>query len=110
MPHWNDKGEEEWVCQKGAHVCTGKSTWVEGLGNVCDACLAAGGERAKTYPRRKTHPVYHNSIERLAKEQGLDAARVIDGDRLMEYVGIGWIEVRRASAKDRTKYPVVTEN
>ena len=40
MPHWNDKGEEEWVCQKGAHVCTGTSTWVVGLGNVCPTCMS----------------------------------------------------------------------
>lgn len=38
MPHWNAKGEEEWVCQKGAHICTGPSTWIEGLGNICEAC------------------------------------------------------------------------
>lgn len=31
--------------------------------------------------------------------------RVIDGKRLMEYVGIGWIEIRRATFKDRRNYP-----
>lgn len=36
MPHFDDQGREEWVCQLGAHVCTGESTWVEGVGNVCE--------------------------------------------------------------------------
>ncbi len=40
MPHFDDSGREEWVCQKGAHVCTGPSTWVEGVGNVCPRCFA----------------------------------------------------------------------
>lgn len=49
MPHWDDQGREEWVCQKAGHICTGKSTWVERdselakklkcHGNVCDRCL-----------------------------------------------------------------------
>lgn len=39
MPHFNYAGQEQWVCQKGAHVCTGASTWVEGVGNVCSDCL-----------------------------------------------------------------------
>ncbi len=50
MPHWNAAGQEEWVCQKGGHVCTGESTWVKRgsdrakelgcSGNVCSKCLA----------------------------------------------------------------------
>lgn len=36
MPHF----DAEWVCQLGAHVCTGQSLWVEGTGNVCLECLA----------------------------------------------------------------------
>lgn len=53
MPHWNDKGEEEWVCQKGGHICTGSSKWVERgselawylkcTGNVCVDCLVKAG-------------------------------------------------------------------
>lgn len=39
MPHWNDKGEQEWVCQVGAHICTGSSIWIDGKGNVCPKCL-----------------------------------------------------------------------
>lgn len=41
--------EEEWLCQKGGHVCTGVSTWVDRgsplgqllfcHGNVCAWCL-----------------------------------------------------------------------
>ena len=53
MPHFNNKGEEEWVCQKGGHICTGDSTWVEKgtefakqmgcFGNVCERCLKKSG-------------------------------------------------------------------
>lgn len=49
MPSWDSQGREEWVCQKGGHICTGESTWVERgsafaqrlgcSGNVCDECL-----------------------------------------------------------------------
>ncbi len=49
MPHWDEQGREEWVCQRGAHVCTGVSVWAEGAlqraigccGNVCLGCLAS---------------------------------------------------------------------
>ena len=40
MPHFDANGNEEWVCQKGGHICTGPSTWVKGLGNVCPKCLS----------------------------------------------------------------------
>jgi len=39
MPHFDANGNEEWVCQKGGHICTGDSTWVKGLGNVCPTCM-----------------------------------------------------------------------
>lgn len=34
---------------------------------------------------------------------------VIDGDRLMQYVGIGWIELRKATLKDRERYPTLVD-
>lgn len=49
MPHFNSRGEDTWVCQKGAHICSGQSTWVDRdseiakrigcHGNVCKSCL-----------------------------------------------------------------------
>lgn len=58
MPHWDKDGNEQWVCQFGAHICTGHSTWVDHgtelskemgcHGNVCDACL-------ETFMFRKEH-------------------------------------------------------
>jgi len=33
--------------------------------------------------------------------------QVIDGDKVMEYVGIGWIEVRKATKADRKRIPVL---
>jgi hypothetical protein len=32
---------------------------------------------------------------------------VIDNDKVKEWVGIGWIELRDATAADRQKYPIV---
>lgn len=32
---------------------------------------------------------------------------VIDGGMLKEWVGIGWIDIRKATAADRKKYPEV---
>ncbi len=34
--------------------------------------------------------------------------KVVDHGRLMEWVGIGWIDLRRATKADRLKYPKVT--
>lgn len=34
-------------------------------------------------------------------------SRVINGDRLVEWVGIGWIPLRKATAKDKKTYPTV---
>lgn len=42
MPHWDAYGNEEWVCQLGAHICTGRSTWVEKIGNVCPKHMKPG--------------------------------------------------------------------
>jgi hypothetical protein len=57
--------------------------------------------KPKTYQRRRTHPAIMGCGGN-GKPQ-----RVIDGDRLMEYVGIGWIDLRKATASDRRKYPVL---
>ena len=64
MPHWNDKGEQEWVCQKGAHVCTGSSKWIDrdseaGIilkvhGNVCVDCLVEAGAYIVKNPMPRT--------------------------------------------------------
>lgn len=55
MPHFDEEGREEWVCQKGGHICTGTSIWVEagsedaerlGIreGNVCRDCFGGVSE------------------------------------------------------------------
>lgn len=57
----------------------------------------------KTYPRRRTHPAIMGC--------GGDGKpnTVIDGDRVMEYVGIGWIHIRDATPQDRETYPTLSE-
>ena len=60
--------------------------------------------RPREYPRQRTHPA-------IMGVGGKDKPnRVIDGERLMEYVGIGWIEIRKATAADRRRYPKLSEN
>lgn len=55
----------------------------------------------KAYRREKTHPAIMGCGGKGKPR------RVIDGDRVMEYVGIGWIEIRKATDADRRKYPVL---
>lgn len=79
MPHWDNEGREQWVCQKGAHVCTGESIWVERgsdlarqlgcHGNVCPPCL----QRGVAPPPRSVY-------EHARRESGLD------GQALRDYV------------------------
>jgi len=57
----------------------------------------------KTYPRHRTHPAIMGSGANKPR-------RVIDGERLMEYVGIGWIHIRTATSKDRKKYPMLRDS
>lgn len=35
---------------------------------------------------------------------------VIDSGLVKEWVGIGWIELRKATFEDREQYPIVTRN
>lgn len=82
MPHFNEQGQEEWVCQRGAHVCTGRSTWVERgsdeaktlgcHGSICDDCLAKAGYSIDEGPL--------SIIEHCRRESGLD------GTALTEYI------------------------
>ena len=67
MPHFDRYGDEEWVCQRGAHVRTGHSTWVEGLGNVCDECM----ESFTAY-----YTVRYNESEELSKVAALSLAEL----------------------------------
>lgn len=60
-------------------------------------------KKPKTFPRKRAHPLYMGCRER--GKPGI----VIDGDRVMEYVGIGWIELRKATEADLKKYPKLTD-
>lgn len=73
MPHWDEHGREEWVCQKGGHICTGESTWVERNsplslelkchGNVCEDCLDRH-ERTKVLNEDlKRYPDHDHSMD-----------------------------------------------
>lgn len=53
----------------------------------------------KTYERYRCHP------GRMGCGGKGKPTIVIDGKRLMEYVGIGWIEIRKATKEDQKKYP-----
>lgn len=58
----------------------------------------------KTYPRHKCSTLLMGCGGRGKP------TRVIDGDTLKEYVGIGWIEIRKATARDRRLYPVLVDD
>jgi hypothetical protein len=64
--------------------------------------------KQKTYPRYRTSPLLMGDGS-SRPGQPKKPLKVIDGDRLMEYVGIGWIEIRQATAKDRQRYPTLTD-
>ena len=55
--------------------------------------------KLKVYPRRLTSVLLMG-----CREKGQPGI-VIDGDRLIEYVGIGWIELRKATKDDFKKFP-----
>ena len=55
------------------------------------------------FERRLCHPLYMGSGSKDKPK------KVIDGDRLMEYVGIGWIEIRKATARDKRTYRPLTD-
>jgi len=61
-------------------------------------------KKPKPYPRRRAHPLYMGDGSKPGKP-GI----VIDDDRVMEYVGIGWIEIRKATKADLAKYPKLTD-
>jgi hypothetical protein len=56
----------------------------------------------KTYPRHRTHPAIMGCGGKNKP------TRVIDGDRVMFYVGIGWVDEGKATAADKKKYPKLT--
>ena len=74
MPHWDDDGNQQWVCQRGAHICTGPSTWVEGEGNVCPSCL----DKPKHQKQPPKPPM--SMFEHCRRESGLS------GNALRQYV------------------------
>jgi hypothetical protein len=60
--------------------------------------------KPRTFERRKAHPAIMGCGGKGKPN------KVIDGDRLMEYVGIGWIELRKATARDKRTYPRIVED
>ena len=69
MSHWDAQGNEQWVCQPGAHVCTGHSNWIEGTGNVCDNHLMSHLIRTVPVPQAKqlVQMKLENSVEWLCR-------------------------------------------
>ena len=66
--------------------------------------MKKSASKKKTYPRSKTGSI-------LMGCGGDDKPGiVIDGDKVMEYVGIGWVELRTATQKDREEYPELTDD
>lgn len=67
MPHFDNAGNETWVCQKGGHICTGSPHWVERdsaigkelgcHGNVCHTCFCKPRPPVPDPPAPETHVI-----------------------------------------------------
>lgn len=53
--------------------------------------------------------IHAQNLSNLKMVAGMERkiTRVIDGDALKEWVGIGWIELRKATPRDRRTYSQV---
>lgn len=49
-----------------------------------------------------------SSLKMVAGNEGL-YTKVIDGGRLKEWIGIGWIDIGMATEEHRTLYPTVKD-
>jgi hypothetical protein len=100
MPHFDEQGREQWVCQKGGHICTGKSTWVEvgselakklGFrgGNICDRCLNAADENrtiSHDHPRNCTCDLCTDRPMDLIEYASRESGHPIGSPALRAYV------------------------
>lgn len=59
----------------------------------------------------KPDPVKRSELSILRMVAGNEDlyTKVVDGDRLREWVGIGWVDVGMATEEHRTLYPTVIE-
>lgn len=59
----------------------------------------------------KPDPVKRSELSILRMVAGNEDlyTKVVDGDRLREWVGIGWVDVGMATEEHRTLYPTVVE-
>lgn len=53
--------------------------------------------------------VTHKQCDTIAMVEGGERRHpiIIDGNRVMQWVGFGWISLREATPDDRTKYPAL---
>lgn len=60
----------------------------------------------------KPDPVKRSELSNLRMVVGNEDlyTKVVDGDRLKEWVGIGWVDVGMATEEHRTLYPTVIED
>lgn len=60
----------------------------------------------------KPDPVKRSELSILRMVAGNEDlyTKVVDGDRLREWVGIGWVDVGMATEEHRTLYPTVIED
>ena len=59
----------------------------------------------------KPDPVKRSELSILRMVAGNEDlyTKVVDGDRLREWVGIGWVDVGMATEEHRTLYPTVKD-
>ncbi len=71
MPHWNERGEETVVCQKGSHTVPASQvewrpdiTGNQSAGNVCKACIRSWHMNDEDW-----HPGREAELRRLHEDQ-----------------------------------------
>lgn len=65
-----------------------------------------------TLPIKKPEPVLRSELTTMRMAAGNENlyTRVVDGDRLRGWVGIGWIDEGMATDEHRATYPTVKED
>jgi hypothetical protein len=66
-------------------------------------------QEAPDEPAKLPEPIPASKLTNMGMVAGYENeySVVIDDDRVMEWVGIGWIDLRKATDADRKQYPAV---
>lgn len=116
MPHFNETGAETWVCQKGGHICTGESHWVDrgselskqlgGVhGNVCHSCYTSIRPPVSE-PAPKTAPAFLPRQRVVCQDQPGGPFSKTPAEGIVDSFDGKWVEViiLKIDGKEITPY------